>query len=107
MVPPVALQAADREIDDFMTSHARARGDEKIVQLLECFAEPTCTPGGGGTVDKVVHVSASRVWFQLFPNTASRTAAYSENLLLGRALPLPFTSVAITIQATIPKETYG
>ena len=28
-----------------------AQGDEKLVQLLERLAKPTCTPGGDGSVE--------------------------------------------------------
>ena len=42
-------RSRDRRLHDRPT--LAAQGDEKLVQLLERLAKPTCTPGGDGTIE--------------------------------------------------------
>src|SRR3954462_13596845 len=44
--------APDHQTTTSGPSHARGQGDEKVVQLLERLAEPTCTPGRDGIVER-------------------------------------------------------
>jgi hypothetical protein len=48
---PAHSRAADAKIDDFMTFPRSPQGDEKLVQLFELLACPTCAPRGDCIVE--------------------------------------------------------